>query len=222
MVGSDEWPMSDRSAAIDEILEVGELLPAAYRLDRKEMEIECFSGRDRGSTIQQKWPKATPRALEALEEMAREKIAELPDSGMTRSLFNCADLLAGDLEVIFLRPGGWYNTDNGFVFDAKELMEKGACFRLRDLLREYVSAIKIVASQKYRSVAIARDEIRAMIDLVKSDLQYCGKSAYPVLEACMKRKGICAGGPYLGYEIVWPGPLPISMAIEVWKNGKKI
>lgn len=222
MVGSDEWPDSDLAAALDEIMEVGELLPATHRLDRDEMEIECFTGKNRGATIRQKWPKATPKALEALEDMAREKLKELPRSGMTRSLFNCADLLAGDLEVIFLRPGDWYSVPNGFVFDARELMEKGACFRPKDLLGAYVSAIDVVVTQKYRSVARAREEIRWMINLVKGDMQSCGPTAYQVLEACMKKGGICQGKRNEDHELVWEGPLPLSMAIEVWKNGKQI
>lgn len=222
MVGSDEWPARDLAAALDEIMEVGELLPAIDRLDRDEMKAECFTGKNRGSTIRQKWPRATPIALKALEEMAREKIRELPQSGLGRSLFNCADLLAGDLEVIFLRPGDWYSVPNGFVFDAQELMEQGACFRPRDLLGEYVNALDVVVRQKYRSVARAREEIIAMIDLVKGEMQSCGPTAYKVLEACMKGDGICADRQNEDHELVWPGPLPLSMATEVWKNGKQI
>lgn len=221
MVGSDEWSSRDLAAALDEILEVGELLPASHRLDRKEMEAECFTGKNRGSTIRQKWPKATRNSLLALAAMAREKIDELPASGLDRSLFNCADLLAGDLELIFLRPGDWYSVPNGFVFDARELMEKGACFRPKDLLGEYVQAIDVVVRQKYRSVARAREEIRAMIDLVKGEMEYCEAGAYQVLEACVNGKGVCAGRRN-DLEIIWPGPLPLSMAIEVWKNGKQI
>lgn len=222
MVGSDEWPREDLAAAVDEITLVGELLPAVYRLDQEEMEAECFSGKNRGSTIRQKWPKATPKALEALEEMAREKIEELPRSGLSRSLFNCADLIAGDLEVIFLSVGDWYSVPNGFVFDARELMEGGACFRPSDLLGEYTRALDIVVRQKYRSVARAREEILAMIDLVKGEMQSCGPSAVKVLEACMKGGGICAGKSSTGFEIVWPGPLSLDLAIEVWKNGKRV
>lgn len=221
MVGSDEWPEKDLSDALDEIMEVGELVPASYRLDRKEMAIECFSGKSRGSTIRQKWPKATPLAIQALEKMAREKIKELPDSGLTRSLFNCADLLAGDLEVIFLRPGDWYSVPNGFVFDAERLLKQGACFRPRDLLGEYVLAIEVIVRQRHRSLARAREEIEAMIDLVKGEMEYCEEGAYAVLEACMEGKGVCKGKRN-DLEIVWTGPLPLSMAIEVWKNGKRI
>lgn len=222
MVGSDEWEPDQLAAAMDEITEIGRLIPAIDRLDRREMEKECFTGKNRGSTIKQKWPKATPKALEALEELAREEIRKLPDSGITHSLFNCADVLAGDLEVIFLRPGGWYSVPNGFVFDARELIEHGACFRPHDLLGEYVNALSVVVEHKYRSVAGAREEIVAMMDLVKGEMQYCGKDAYKVLEACMKGKGVCKDRWANDHEIVYPGVLDLDLAIEVWVNGKRV
>lgn len=222
MVGSDEWSEQERSDALDEILSVGQILPAIERLDKSEMEAECFTGKNRGSTIRQKWPKATPKALEALEEIAREKIDELAETGVTHSLFNCADLIAGDLEVIFLSLGTWYSTDNGFVFDAEELLKQGAKFRPRDLLGEYVSAIRVVVNQTYRTMAQARREIEAMIDLVKAEMQYSGKGALEVLRQCLKKKGVCSVEPSFDQEIVWPGALPVDMAIEVWRNGKKI
>ncbi len=221
-VGSDEWEADELAAAIDEVQEIGYIIPASERLDREEMDAECFGDEDRGSTIRQKWPKATPNALAALEELARVKVNDLPKSGITQSLFNCADLIAGDLELIFLRPGNWYSVPNGFVFDAEELLKHGARFRPRDLLGEYVSALDIVVRQNYRSLRAARREILAMLDLVKGEMEYKGKGAYKVLEECMKGKGICSKQGSYDHEIVWPGPLPLRMAIETWKNGKRI
>lgn len=221
-VGSDEWSPEELSAAVEEIRKVGRIIPAIDRLDRREMEAECFDDPERGSTIRQKWPEATPNALAALEELARAKVNELPESEITQSLFNCADLIAGDFEVIFLRPGGWYSVPNGFVFDAKELLENGARFRPRDLLGEYVQAINVVVKQDYKSLRTARREILDMIALVKSDLEYKGKDAYTILKTCMKGKGVCKKEWSVGQEIVWPGPLPLHMAIETWVNGERI
>lgn len=104
MVGSDEWSPEERAGALDEILENRKILPASYRLDRSEMEIECFTGDDRGSTIEQKFEKASSKALIALKELAQDKIDGLPESGFTHSLFNCLDLIVGDLDLVFLRP----------------------------------------------------------------------------------------------------------------------
>lgn len=221
-VGGEEWPEGDLAAAVDEVLEIGRIIPAIDRLDRHEMEAECFDDPERGSTIRQKWPKATPNALAALEELARAKVNELPRSDITQSLFNCADLLAGDLDLVFLRPGNWYSVPNGFVFDAQELLEKGARFRLKDLLGEYVHAIDVVVRHPYRSLRAARREILAMIDLVKSEMEYKGKAAYKIMEACQKGKGVCKGGWSTDQEIVWPGPLDLRMAIQVWKNGHRV
>lgn len=220
-VGSDEWSPEDLAAAVDEVMRVGSIIPAVDRVDRKEMDRECFTDEDRGSTIRQKWPKATPNALAALEEIARTQVNKLPDSGITQTLFNCADLLAGDFELVFLRPGDWYAVPNGFVFDARELLKKGARFRPRDLLGEYVAALNVVVTQKYNSLRAARREILAMIDLVKGEMEYKGEDAYKFLEECLKGKWICKDQGY-DHEIVWPGALDIRLATQTWKNGERV
>ncbi len=214
MVGSDSWKPSERIAALREIMSVGEILPATDRFDRHEMEAECFTGEDRGSTIQQNWGEATPNALKALRQIAREKIDELPESGLTGGLFNCTDLIAGDLGLIFLSPGDWYTVANGFVFDAQELLEKGARFRPNDLLGDYSAAISAAVRNEYSTVADAREAIEAMIDDVHAWMEFSGDKGYDT----MKR---FEGHP-THQEIVWPGPLPVSMAIEVWQEGKQI
>lgn len=219
MVGSDSWCEEDRIEALHEIMSVGEIMPASQRLDRCEMVKECFSGEET-EVITKKFGKVTPKVRAALKEMVQEKLDELPDSGLTQSLFNCTDLLVGDLDLVFLRPGDWYAVPNGFVYDAKELLENGARFRPNDLLGEFHSAIKIVVRQQYRSVKEARVEIEAMIDLVKGELEYSGKGAIEVVKACLEGKGICKD-KFL-YEIVVPGALPTAMAIEIWEEGKRI
>lgn len=222
MVGSDEWSPEERAAALDEILSIGQILPASQRLDRSEMEVECFTGEERGSTIEQKFEKASPKALAALKEIAQEKLGELPESGVTHSLFNCLDLIVGDLDLVFLRPGGWYSQDNGFVFDAEKLLAKGAKFRPWDLLGDYNSAISVVVNQPYRSVKEAREEIEAMIDCVQGSSQYGGRSAIDIVKLAMQKKGIFKGKNTALMEIVWPGPLPIKIATEMWSDGKNV
>jgi hypothetical protein len=221
-VGSEEWSEDELAAALDEVLAVGRLIPAADRIDRLEMDAECFGDTDRGSTVRQKWPKATLHAMAALEEIAREKVNKFPRTDVTQTLLNCVDVMAGDHELIFLRPGNWYAVPNGLVFDARALLDRGARFRPRDLLGEYVAAIDVVVRQKYPSLRAARREIQAMIDLVKGEMEYKGPEAYKVLEACLKGKGVCKDRPSYDQEIVWKGFLPVDWAVEVWKNGKRL
>ena len=220
-VGSDGWSAEELSAALHEVLNMQEILPASSRFARSEMKKECFSGKET-SVITKQFGRITPKARAAILEMVNEKLGKLPEDGQSQSLFNCVDFLAGDLDYVFLRPGDWYSVDNGFVFDAADLFRKGARFRPRDLLGAYASAIKIVASQAYRTVREARLEIEAMIDLVKGDMEYRGIEALEVVKACLEGGGVCAGQESPMSEIVFPGPLPTGMAIEVWENGVRL
>ena len=218
MVGSSDWSEEERVMALHEIMSVGEITPAMLRLDRCEMESECFAG-EATEDITKAFGKATPKAIEAIKAIVKERLEELPDSGFTHSLFNCTDFLVGDLDLVFLRPGDWYEIPNGFVYDCEELFEIGARFRPDDLGGDFHQAIGIVVRQKYRSVKEARREIEAMIDLVKAEREYSGSGVLPVVEACLEGRGICKRDLY---EIVVPGALPTAMAIEVWEEGTRI
>lgn len=220
MVGSDDWESEERVEALHEIISVGEIRPAVTRLDRSSMRDECYS-KEIGSTLHDKFPKAGKKAYQAMKEMVEEKLEELPESGFTQSMFNCLDLLVGDLEFVFMSLGNWYSSDNGFVFDAKQLLAEGAIFRPIDLLGEYDNALSVVVNQKYDSVKEARVEIDAMLELVRSQMEYKGRGAYKVLQACMERKGPCTK-THRPPELVWRGALPVAYAIEVWEEGKKI
>lgn len=208
-VGSDEWSPEERAQAIDEILKVGMIHPASSRMDRHEMEIECFTGKDRGSTLIQRFPKATQKARAALKELAQEKIDRLPESGLTQGLFNCLDLLAGDFELIFLRPGGWYSVDNGFVFDAEQLLRKGARFRRTDLLGGYHAAVEAALQDKYDSIEAAKEVIELEIGAIQDHFQSTGRRAIKAM-----KEGLTPTS-----EIVWRGSLPLDLSIEVWQEG---
>lgn len=218
MVGSSDWSEEDRVQALHEILSVGEITPAVLRFDRCEMETECFSGKYT-EAITKQFGRASTKAKAAIKEIVEEKLEELPDSGLTHSLFNCVDFLVGDLDLIFLRPGDWYDVPNGFVYDSAELFEMGARFRPDDLGYAYHRALEIVLPQKYKTVKEAREEIEAMIRLVQADKEYSGAGAIDVVEACLKGNFICRSDLC---EIVHQGALPTASAIEIWEEGKRI
>lgn len=215
-MGSDNWTDEERGEAITEILSVGEIKPAIERLDRSEMEAECFTDPARGATLTQRFEKATPIVMKALEAIAKEKIAKLPDSGFTHGLFNCVDLIAGDLEYVFLKPGNWYSLPNGFVFNAEDLLKKGAKFRGQDLLGGYNAVIEGASEESFTSVSDAKRYLEEELGAIHEFFQSTGRAAI------QKMKVALPPSPGDLAEIVWPGALPVSMAVEVWENGKKV
>lgn len=210
-VGGDDKTPEERSAFLDQILDLGEIIPAVDRVQRSEMRDECF-GDSQGC---QDIPSFTgsPKAIKALELIAEDKIAMLPERGSTRTMFNCLDLLAGDFERIFLSIGDWYNFPSGFVFDAEELLKKGAAYRSTDLLSWYRYEVDAAVNRVYGSVKEARRGVEAAINKVLINRQSIGKEAVTLLRAD------CAPGKCPG-EIVWPGSLPLGLAIEMWSEGR--
>lgn len=205
-VGAEDWEPEEREEAVREIAEEGRILPASMRLDAGEMEAECFTDPERGGTIRERFRGASSKVIAALEEIARKKIAKLPDSGVTHSLFNCVDLVAGDLEVVFLTPGRWYSVPTGFVFDAEELLRKGARFREEDMLGGYTGVIEGASDVRHASVAEARRYIeRELADIHK----YFESTGREGIERMREARGELR-------ELVWPGPLPLRLAVGAW------
>lgn len=222
-VGADGWTKKQLRKVLEDVLREGQIYPATHRLAREEMEIECFTGKDREATIEQRFPDATPKALAALKWMAQDVIRRLPKRGQTQSLFNCTDLIAGDLDLVFLSPGDWYSVMNGFVFDAEELLMKGARFRPMDLLGNFNYVIEQVSSRKFKSMLDAMEEIEEALREERETRELTGEEGIWDLRSCLEGggdypepDGQCKG------EIVWEGPLPLDLAIEVWENGKEI
>ena len=225
-VGTDSMSSEDRAGLLDLILGIGDVLPATQRVQRKEMYDECFNMKSEVTDpIYRKFPDATPKAMKALEQMAREWVNRLPEEGSAYSLFNCTDLLAGDLDNIFLSVDSWYQAvDNGFVFDAEELLLKGAHFRHTDLLGHFDEAIQEAVGRDYPTVKEARWMIEGLLTGVLDDRATRGKEGIFDLWDCVEAAGDYEGsspGCHRG-EVVWTGPLPVDLAIEIWREGKLI
>lgn len=209
-VGSDAWEKEELQAAYDEVLAHGSIEPASHRLDRSEMERECFDPK-RDSDLAQRFPDASDHARTALDLLAKDKIRRLPETGFAQSLFNCVDMLAGDLELIFLRPYNWYSVDNGFVFEGVDLIKKGAKLRRADALGAYSTIIDETVKQKYPSVAVARKAIERELRDLREAVEHSGSNAIELL-----KEGVPGDA-----EIVWRGTLPLSLAVEGWRYGKR-
>jgi hypothetical protein len=213
-VGGDDRTPAERKAFMDQILDLGRIVPAIERIQRREMYNECFTEEAQGSQDIASFTAASEESRQALAEMAREKIALLPVEGSTHTMFNCMDLIAGDFERIFLSVADWYNYANGFVFDAEGLLMGGASYRPRDLLGFYRFKVEQAAAFTYDSVEDARREFEQIIEDVRENNEFTGKEAVTLLRVDCARGG-CPG------EIVWPGSLPLGLAIEMWREGRR-
>mgnify|MGYP003575279727 CR=1 FL=1 len=216
-VGGDDKTPAERKAFLDQILALGEIIPAIERVQRREMYNECFTSEAQGGhSVDALRHGAGPEFRDAVTLMAREKVELLPEDGTTHTMFNCLDLIAGDFELVFLSIGDWYNYPSGFVFDAEALLMSGARYRSKDLLGYYGGALEEVGKYTYDSVEDARREIEDALKQVQYDRESTGKEAIYLLRSDCSGKQGCPG------EIVWPGSLPLGLAIETWREGRKM
>lgn len=214
-VGTDSMESSIRAALLNEILRIGAILPATARVKRREMWEECFTPESQTFPLYARFNRATPKALAALQALASEVVSRLPEEGATHTLFNCVDVLAGDLDRVFLAVGAWFGPfANGFVFDAGQLISAGARVRLSDLFHDFNQAIRRASRQSYRSTAAATRAIQGAIERVLDERTLEDEPAILALHDCAKRPGTC--------ELTWDGPLPINLAVEVWREGKLV
>jgi hypothetical protein len=183
-VGGDDRTPKERRAFLDQILDLGEIVPAIERIQRQEMYNECFTEEAMGGhTVDSLLRKAGSEAREALTLMAKEKISLLPVEGSTHTMFNCLDLIAGDFERVFMSVGDWYNASNGFVFDAEELLMAGASYRPRDLLGYYGNRLEKAVGFTYDSVEDARRELESVFESVRDDHEATRKAGITLLRA---------------------------------------
>jgi hypothetical protein len=217
-VGGDDRTPAQRKAYLRQILDLGEIVPAIQRIQRREMYNECFTEEAQGSHSVGELLRldSSQEAREALTLMAREKVALLPGTGSTHTMFNCLDLIAGDFECVFLSVKDWYSATNGFVFDAEELLMAGARYRPRDLVGYYGHGIEEAVKLTYDSVEDARRELESVLANVREAHETTGKEATTLLRVDCDESGEGCPG-----EIVWPGPLPLGLAIEMWREGRR-
>lgn len=210
-VGTESMGSEHRMALLDVVLATGRILPAVDRLDRSEMAKECFDEED--ARLEDRFETATPRAMQALKSVARGWIRRLPEEGSRHTNFTCVDLLAGDLDRVFLSIGEWQGSfATGLVFDAADLIRRGAEIRTTDLLDRLDWAIRNAVERTYRSQREAKDAIQAAVEHVLENRTVAGEPALYALADCVRYPGTC--------ELTWEGALPLDVAIEVWREGR--
>jgi hypothetical protein len=221
---------------MDRIIAHGAILPGAMRLDPdlflEKCRLEFMELADIASIDEPK-VKLNLTVLSSLEDLARDSIEELRrsqrESGVTgtqrTTQYACPDLLAGDLERVFLSLESWpswvkhvseESEPHGFVFNAEELVRKGARVRPRDLLRKYRWALEDALRSKVKSRGDAYAEALRRISRVQREGEFRGKSALAFLvsdEMYRQREEARESGVTM--ELVWDGPLSLELAVNV-------
>ncbi len=155
------------------------------------------------------------KEVESVGEWQRDEGIE-PVEGETK--FYCWDFLAGDIEGVFLGLDNfphWADVPNGLVFDAEELVRRGARLRMGDLLPRYEEAVRRVMTEDLEDYEFIETLEEALQD-VKTKGEFQGDAAIRKM-----RKGEWRGVDE-SPELVWPGSLPVEWAIEVWKDGREL
>ncbi len=199
-----------------EILEKGVILPAAYRIDPRDLEGSCFGELDelKENILGE---GGNPVGALGVELLMRERLGEIiavssqetDDTG-----FFCGDLLAGDVFSVFLSAGEWGRGDapevpNGFVFDAVDLIQRGAAVRKGDLMEPYLYEIQGMAWTKAKSPESARTILKRKLSEIKKEGELKGDRAIQELKK----------NPGEWYELVFPGVVEVEWVKEVWENG---
>ncbi len=203
-------------APLDQILQKGVIAPVAFRLDPKYLE-GCI---DMLQQVQEyAADDGNPEAIRGIELLieSRWKEIEAVSSGETddTGLF-CGDILAGDAFSVFLSTGWWGRVDenltpNGFVFDAEDLIRRGAVVREGDLLGVYDDIITGSAWLKGSAPAI-RDQVLRQLYATKKEAQMEGEAAISYLKK----------DPGEWEELAFEGSLNLDWAIEMWDNGTQV
>lgn len=216
---SGDFSMHPAAALFDKIAAEGVLWPATHRLQRAEMEDRCFNPScTRGMPIGVDFRnEASPNMFKALIEMARDVTRTLPADGDPHTNFTCLDLLAGDLNLVFMTIERWFgNIQNGFVFDAEELIKYGAFIRERDVIDVIsLSISEVLRTSSSKSVSGAKRSLKTAIQKDVNSFTLTGAAALEELRYCADR-------PPCSAELVWRGPLTLDAAVEAWRDGVQV
>ena len=198
---------------LERILRGGVISPVAFRLDPDE--IWCLDALEEvyeDSFHEDANPEAL-RGMELLIEKRQEEVAAVSSRETDETGLFCGDFLAGDAFSVFLSTGQWGIIDedaspHGFVFDAEELIDRGAVLRGDDLLGNYDSIIADAAWLK-GPATLVRYKLEQQFDAIKKEWLLKGGAAIAHL-----RKD-----PDEWNEIVFEGSLNLDWAIEMWADG---
>jgi hypothetical protein len=206
-------------AALERVLAEGQILPAIFRLTAETVRGLCKETLDLVLKMYVNPPEPVLVGLQALRDLAAEAAehyAAAPGAkpGFQTTKLQCVDILSGDGARVFLSPWKWplvtRGKPTGLVYDAEDLVRKGARYRPRDLLFDYTDAVWRGLGA-WLTVENAKAAIvRGLRDV--SMWEYQGDDALTGLRASEGTRA----------EIVWEGPLPVDGAREIWFEGERV
>lgn len=226
------------NSALKSIMDAGQIVPAAYRLDPDRITDLCKEDMGPGLDM------ASPGG-KAISDLTEEAVAYFGD--MQRGLhaektrataLKCVDILSGDAGRVFLSPGTWSEAGrglgwplSGFVFDAEVLVEGGAVLRKRDFFSHYQRVLRdLLENKSIQSADEAKELFLSGIQAIHGKQLRDGAAADAIRRyEVPDDKGHLK--PYelqrdLGWsvqeELVWGGPLPLDLAIEIWQDDELI
>jgi len=234
-VGTEHLSQKARGAIFDVIVETGAIFPAIFHVERDKMDAQCYRHVTR--SIRAKFLKADPRAWKAMVQIIDAALDRLPEEGHRQTRFTCVDVLAGDLDRVFLGLKWRKLVPNGFVFNAEELLQKGARYRPIDLIQDFHETIKETVLKAYKTVPAAKRALTAALDRHLEQQTYTGDEGVHALYECvadafntfhqLEENGRASDQEAAIWgcaeaEFVWDGPLPLDLAIEGWRNSKRV
>jgi hypothetical protein len=212
--------------AFEGILEGGAILPASMRVDPEALRGAC----DKAISKRLEHLDVIPELKElvrAFRDLAEEKISELQGR---RSLWStqydpkelhahCFEYISGGTDFVYLQTGAWEDKAVqlfsrgkpwGFVFDAEELLTKGGLLFF-NTLRNWID-YEMFSFRRTSDIEDAHEFLLTMIDAFFKD----ENNVEYGLQAIERIR--IGSRSYLG----WEGPLPIFMAKEIWKEGRRV
>jgi len=225
MIGAYHW-VRGGERTVQAIAAQGFLTPASERVDRREIAEAC--------SLNLQMHYGDSPIGKALRALANEKLKDLRMGKVwadTGSRFECLDLIAGDMDLVFFAVGGWpYDLVssesawhrlsqagrnallmNGFVFDAERLVtELDARMRSGDLLDVYGEVVGNV-KRTTKLVRYAKSLIAEELARVQAHMEKWGGQAIAAMRRCESE---C--------ELVVSGRVLIDLAEEVWVEGERV
>lgn len=198
--------------AFQAISEYGHIVPAIERLSHEVLQNRCSSEMENlanGLKGQPVDPVAW-RAVGRLEAERLQEFAERSPGSHTVTQLGCVDLLALDAENVFLQVGEWPSwaseRPTGFIFEAEELLRRGASLREKDLAVSYWAGIQKFVLKKFDNLDDAKEALVSMFREIQAKYDRTGAEAAKALKK--RRRGSEPA------ELLWHGRLPISLAVD--------
>jgi hypothetical protein len=183
-----------RQEYLDDVIKSGDLLPAIYRIHPGVLKDKCNPS-DMEETIVRGFddPKPKKTAMQYYRRLVSEALKAVRDFQRSRGVrttkhateFQCNDLLAGDLECVFLSLDDWVSwgrSATGLIFDARDLVSKGAYVRPVDVNDKYWRVLREAFRTDWKSYSEFEKRVLSWFGQVQSTNSLSGEEAADYLQ----------------------------------------